>query len=192
MALTTPKSHSVLEDGQPDGWTPTPGYLREMDPQGETRLVVSVPVERLLDVHARLAGVLSEPVGLLYRQVVDRRDPKPNGAPPRDFVVLELTQAALQDMLRKYTDLFHHDARCEVWLRGAHHEQVVLDADGMIYLYPDDPGFTDILASEGMNDDLQVTIMDRDYARHSYHAECDALEDDLIARYRMAEVPVRG
>lgn len=189
--IRTAKSESVTEKGEPDGWEPFPGYLREMDPRGQTRLVVSVPSRFLRQVHERLAASLAAPVGFLYRQVVNRRDPKPQGAPPRDFVALELSNERVVEVLGRYTELLHHDARCEIWLRGALGEQVVLDADGLIYLYPDDPAFEEVLLGEGLADQVGQTIVDRDYAKHWFHAENDAKEDGLIADLRLVEVPHR-
>src|SRR5689334_24599834 len=55
-----------------------------------TQLVASVGIEHLLPLHVELLGALSPPLGVLYRQVIDRRDPKPQGTPPRDFVGLDL------------------------------------------------------------------------------------------------------
>jgi hypothetical protein len=191
LALTTPKSESVTELGEPDGWQPTPGYLREMDPRGQTRLVVSVPVRFLLRVHQQLVASLQAPVGLLYRQVVNRRDPKPQGSPPRDFVALELAPERIVEALERYTDLLHHDARCELWLRGALGEQVVLDPDGLLYCYPDDPAFEDVLLGEALTDLVGQTIVDRDYAKHWFHGENDAVEDRLIEELRLVEVPHR-
>lgn len=191
MAFDTAKSVSVTEEGVPDGWVPEPGFLREMDPQGSTRLVVSVPVGHLLRVHKELAACLAPPVSVLYRQVVDRQDPKPQGAPPRDFVALELSQGTVLEALERYTDLLHHDARCELWLRGAMHEQLVLDADGMLFCYPDDPTYEDVLLGNGLSPDVGQTIVDRDYAKHWFHAENDALEAAFIANLGLTEVAYR-
>ncbi len=191
MALHTSKSTSVDEQGQPDGWEPTPGYLREMDPQGSTRLVVSVPAGHLGGMHKALAGCLVPPVSVLYRQVVNRREPKPQGSPPRDFVALELSAEQVTDALDRFTDLLHHDARCELWLRGSMHEQLVLDADGLLFCYPDDPTYEDVLRANGLEPDVGVTIVDRDYARHAFHASNDALEDELVASLGLVEVPHR-
>lgn len=192
MSLDTPKSVSVTEQGEPDGWTPTAGYVHEMDPHGETRLVISVPVTYLLSIHKQLAHLLTPPLGVLYRQVVDRRNPKPQGSPPRDWVALDQPQATVVEMLESYSDLFHHDARCELWLRGAKGEQLILDADGLLYAYPDEPAVLDLLHENGFIPDVKQTIVDRDYARHWFHASNDALEDRLVKELRMVEIPPRG
>jgi hypothetical protein len=192
VAIRTPKSVSVDEQGTPDGWEPEPGFLREMDPRGQTRLVVSLPVKFLARVHAQLIASLAPPLSVLYRQVVDRRDPKPQGAPPRDFVALELDPKQVNFAFDRYTELLHHDARCEVWVRGSLGEQIVLDADGMLYLYPDDPSYEDVLLGEGLSPDVGETIVDRDYAKHWFHASNDALEDAFIKELGLTEVPHRA
>lgn len=190
--MFTAKSVSVTEQGEPDGWEPTPGFLRDVSPAGETQLIVSLPASHLGQVHRELVGTLSRPLGLLYRQVVDRRSPRPQGAPPRDFVALQLEPEQVIDALTRFASLVYHDARCELWVRGAMGEQVVLDADGVLFCAPDDPVFEDVLRANGLSDDLGQTILDRDYARHSFHSELDPLEGELIAALRLVEVPARG
>lgn len=191
MALTTPKSESVDAQGAPDGWPIPAGFLRDLGPGGEAQVVVSVPTAWLGAVHRELVRVLNAPFGLLYRQVVDRRNPGPQGAPPRDFVALELGEAELLSALERYADLVYHDARCEVWVRGSLGDQVILDADGLMYLMPDDPAFEDVLRAAGLSDDLGDTIRDRDYAKHWFHAPNDALEDAWIRELRLTEIAHR-
>lgn len=186
------KSVSVTEQGEPDGWEPVAGYLRDVSPQGETQLVVSVPASFLATVHRELVRSLAPPLGLLYRQVVDRRKPRPQGAPPRDFVALELPVERVLEACERFGDLLYGDARCELWVRGALGEQVVLDADGVMFCAPDDPVFEDVLKANGLSPDLGQTILDRDYARHNFHAALDEQEDGLIAALRLVEVPARG
>lgn len=188
MALETPKSMSVTEQGEPDGWSPKPGFNREMDPRGQTRLVISVPTSHLLDLHQKLTAALQEPVGMLYRKVVDRQAEK-ELKPSRDYVALEMSADAASGALATYTDLLHHDARCELWLRDSLHAQVVLDADGLLYCYPDDPTFEDVLLANGLAPEVGQTILERDYARHCYHAECDDVEAAFLHDLRLVEVP---
>jgi len=192
VTLATPKSESVDAKGQPDGWAPPAGFVRDVGRDGRTQLVVSAPTRALLDTHLQLVGQLQAPLGLLYRQVVDRRNPGPNGAPPVDRVVLELTHGRVRDVLVRYTDLLHHDARCEVFVRGALGEVVGLDRDGLIYCQPADPVFEDTLLADGFVADVPTTILDRDYVKHWFHAENDGLEDALVAELAMVEVPWRG
>ncbi len=186
MAITTAKSVSVTVGGLPDGWVPSAGWAAEVDPRGSTRLVISVPTDGLAAVHAGLVRALEAPLGFLYRQVVDRRAPRPQGAPPVDFV---RDADTVTGALAACADLVYHDARCEVWVRGRLGEQVVLDADGLLYCYPDDPVFRDVLDRHELPPDLEQTILDRDYARHSFHAEADALEPELRRLLGLVEAP---
>lgn len=187
-----PKATSVTQDGEDDGFVVEAGYRGESDHQGTTRLVVSVPPQDLARVHAALTRALGEPLGLLYRQKVDRRDPKPNGSPPRDFVALELSLRAVLEALTAAAPLVYHDARCEVWLRGRYGDQVVLDTDGVLYCYPDDPAFRDALDACGVPVRQVPTMADRDYVKHWFHAENDALEDAFVARLGLTEIRPGG
>lgn len=187
-----PKATSVTKDGEDDGFVVEAGYQAEMVPgAGDTRLVISVPTHRLPAVHAALIGVLQAPLGLLYRQKVDRRDPKPQGAPPRDFVALELGHDQLLTALSDAASLVWHDARCEIWVRGRHGDQVVLDTDGLLFAYPDDPGFRDALERVGVPDVHHPTMADRDYVKHWFHGSNDAVEEQLMQALALTEVPHR-
>ena len=83
MQRDTPKAVSVDEQGQPDGWALGAGFFGEFDGGGATRLIVAVPPAWLRRVHLELVGVLEPPLSVLYRQVVDRVSPRPEGTPPR-------------------------------------------------------------------------------------------------------------
>lgn len=183
-----PKATSVTEDGQSDGWQVARGFWQEKDWGGTTRLVVSAPPDELRAVHKALLACLSAPVGFLYRQVVDRREPRPEGAPARDFVALELEPERLLAALDTASDLVWHDARAEYWARGAMGEQVVMDGDGLVYCYPDDPSFRDALAKVGLPEGKVEVLTNRDYVRHWFQAGCDAQEDALIASLGLTEV----
>ncbi|MCB9680962.1 MAG: hypothetical protein H6733_05770 [Alphaproteobacteria bacterium] len=192
MAISTPKAQSVTEQGEADGWVPLPGFVRDQGPGGRTQLVVSVPTEHLLAVHVELVRVLGSPLGVLYRQAVDRKDPQPQGAPPRDFVGLDLPADAVIDAVRRFTDLLHHDARCELWIRGSLGDQIILDTDGLLFCQPDDPAFEDVLLSNGLVRDLDATIADRDYVKHLFHASNDEAEAQLVATLGLTQVPHRS
>lgn len=184
-----PKAVSVQKDGAEDGFVVHPGWWTEMSPEGgETRLVVSVPAEDLARVHAKLAEALSPPISFLYRQKVNRQEPGPPEAPPRDWVALNLPLDRVVAALAEAAPLVYHDARCEVWLRGHLNEQVVLDHDGVLYCYPDDPAFQDALREAGVPEGHVETVSDRDYVKHWFHAEADACETALVAALRLVEV----
>jgi hypothetical protein len=112
-------------------------------------------------------------------------------APPRDFVALEVSPEALLSALRAHGSAVYHDARSELWIRGRLEEQLILDGDGLIFVYPDDPTFRDACAAWGLEERDVVTIADRDYVMHQFDAANDAHEDALLAVLRLTEVPHR-
>lgn len=186
--MITPRAVSVTEKGEPDGWEIPTAWYGERDPAGQTRLVVSVPTDRLLDVHRALLGVLDGPLGVLYRQKVDRASPRPDGAPDRDFVNVDLGHGKLLTGLGLAKKLLSSDARGELWVRGRLQDQVILDTDGVLYCYPDDPAFRDALKANGVPEAEVQTLWQRDYVKHNYLAECDAEERALINALTLTEV----
>jgi len=196
MTPSGPKAVSVHENGEEDGWVPEPGWYPEMTPQGETRITVSVGVDRVVEVHRALVEAMEAPLSVLYRQKIDRpaveqgRTP-PQGLPPRDFVAVSLPHGRVVAALEAAADLVYGDARCEVWVRGARHDQIVLDEDGLIYAYPDDPAFREALAALGLPERDVDTMRDRDYVKHWFRPECDEVERRLQTQLGLAEVPHR-
>jgi hypothetical protein len=189
MSLLTPKATSVTADGQDDGFTPGLGWERQVGAGGDTRLLISVPADALGRVHLGLLGALGPPLTVLYRRCVNRQDPRPNGTPPEDFIAPDVPLDEIRAALAEAGDLIWHDARCEVWVRGLMGEQVILDQDGLLYAYPDDPAFRERLAELEVPEQEGVPVLlDRDYVKHWYHAGCDALESALLRR--LAAVPV--
>lgn len=186
------KASSCDAQGELDGWEVADAYAGEMDPSGGTRLCVTASEARLLEVHTALLGALTEPFSVLYRRKIDRRDPQPQGHPGWDFVALELPKERVVAAVREATRLLHHDARCELWIRGGLQEQVVLDQDGTLYCYPDDPVFRDAAAASGLEEQTElVTLEGRDYVRHWFRAEADEAEQQLIQGLQLTEVPVQ-
>jgi hypothetical protein len=189
---STAKASSCLETGELDGWEVAAGFSGEMDTSGSTRLCATAPTNDLGRVHQALLAVLQPPLSVLYRQKIDRRDPKPQGDPGKDFVALELRPERVLEAVRAASTLFYNDARAELWVRGALQEQVVLDQDGTLYCYPDDPVFRDALVAAGLSEtpDLE-TLEKRDYVRHWFRAEADAEEDAFLAGLQLTQVPVQ-
>jgi len=185
------KAISVTIEGEPDGWSPEACYHGELDPRGPTRLVASVPADQLPRVHEALIRCLQPPLSVLYRQKVDRRNPKPNGAPPRDFVALQLSDDHVLSAITKHSMIVYGDARAELWVRDNLNAQVVLDQDGMLFAYPDDPSFRDALDGAGVPEATHQTMAERDYVKHWFHAEADAHEDGLMENLGLQEVPHR-
>jgi hypothetical protein len=190
-ALPGPRASSVTIDGAEDGFVPRPGWLSEATRDGDTRLVISVPHDQLLPLLDRLLDALSPPLGVLYRQKIDRRDPKPQGAAPIDHVGLDLNRERVRAALHDHPVLVCADARAEIWLRGARQEQVVLDQDGLVYCYPDDPAFRDVCGALGIPGEDVKTMADRDYVKHWFRPEADAQEDSFVDRLRLTRVPHR-
>lgn len=187
--IDTPKSVSVTEVGEPDGFEPGFGFECQVGHGGDTRLLVSVPTPLLQRVHLELLTALEAPLTVLYRRKVNRQDPRPNGSPPEDFLAPDLSLQEAQDALASAADLIWHDARCEVWVRGMMGEQVILDQDGILYVYPDDVAFRDALKRVDVPESPDVAVMlDRDYVKHWFHAECDEVEAALLRT--LAAVPV--
>jgi hypothetical protein len=186
--LTNPKAESVTKEGEPDGFVVQPGFHGERELNGPTRLLVSVPTEFLAKVHHDLIRVCQPPLGVLYRQKVDRQNPRPETAPPRDFLALELAADDVIAAFEECSDLVYHDARCEIWVRGRRNEQVILDADGIIYCYPDDPAFREVAMGHGLPEGEVETLIERDYVKHWYHAQNDVEERALVDGLGLTEM----
>jgi hypothetical protein len=182
------RAQSVTVEGVHDGFEPPLAWGVERTPQGETRLVISVPPAQLPQVHQRLLAAMAPPLGVLYRQKVDRQQPRPEGAPAKDLLALELAPGRVLEALQACSDLVYGDARAELWLKGDLGEQLVLDQDGMVFAYPDDPSWREALAAAGVPEDEAQTLNERDYVKHWYHAENDAQEAEFVARLRLTEV----
>ena len=178
-----PKSTSVLPTGEPDGWAPPRAFRSQTAPDGSTRLVVSVPPEELRHVHLNLLRALGDRVGVLYVQLTDRTQgqlPK-----PVKRVALDVRIDRLVTVLDERATLIWHDGRHQLWCRGAMEDQVVLDELGVLYTYPDDPAFRDVLADIP---ELPTVGMDgRDYVRVNFEASADEMERTLWAELAMRE-----
>lgn len=186
------KASSCLETGELDGWEVELGFSGEMDTSGSTRLCATAPVEDLQRIHLALLSVLKPPLSVLYRQKIDRLDPKPQGDPGKDFVALELPPERVAEAVAAASTLLYRDARCELWVRGGLQEQVVLDQDGSVYCYPDDPVFRDALVAAGVEEKKElITLEHRDYVRHWFRAAADAEENTMLATLGLTQVPVQ-
>ena len=183
-----PRAESVTIDGVADGFVPPLAWAPERTPTGETRLVVSAPPAELPRLFSAMLHAMRGPFSVLYRRKVDRKLPKPDEAPPRDFVSLEVPLGRLEAAIDAVSALIFGDARAELWIRGDLGEQLVLDQDGLLYGYPDDPSWRDALAAAGVPESEAQTLAERDYVKHWYHPEHDALEAEWMARLRMTEV----
>ncbi len=186
-----PRASSVTLQGEEDGFVVRPGWSAEATPDGDTRLVASVPHTEVAAVLEALIGKLVPPVSVLYRRKVDRKNPGPASAPAEDFVALSLPPGRVLAALQDAPTLVASDARAELWFRGKMQEQVVLDGDGLLYCYPDDPTFRDALEAAGVPPEDVETLAQRDYVKHWFRAEADAEEERLLARLGFTKMPTR-
>lgn len=182
----TPKAISVTEGGEPDGFEPPVAYRCEVDPSGMTRLGISVPTDRLAETHKALVGALSSPISVLYVQMVDRRVGK-QLEKPRHLLGVEKAKSTVLTALQRCGTLLYHDARHQLWLRGRMSEQLVLDELGMVWVYPDDPGFRDVLRGLEIPESQADNLEGRDYIKVDFKSEADAEESLLIATLGLSD-----
>jgi hypothetical protein len=174
-----PKALSVDAKGAPDGFQPPSAWYAEVLPGGYSRLVVSLPGERVEAVHRDLIAAMRGPLQVLYVQLTDRREGQLST--PRRLVGLEHPTEVVLAALAEVRALVYHDGRHQLWVRGSLREQVVLEEIGVLYCYPDDPSFRDVLEAHGLPERKVQTMAERDYVRVAFLAEADADEAGLVA-----------
>jgi hypothetical protein len=184
-----PKAISVTQEGEPDGFEIPTAYRAEVAPDGTTRLSVSVPPERLAEVFYALAGALSSPWSVMYLQLTDRRRGKQHEGKPRRFLSVDVAPKLGMETFKRCESLLFRDARHQLWVRGGITEQLVLDEMGLVYVYPDDFSFRDLLEGLGVPEMKRGKLLcDRDYVKVQFEATADAQEALLMANLRLAEV----
>ena len=82
-------------------------------------------------------------------------------------------------------ELIYHDGRHQIWILGLQGEQIILDELGMIYLYPDDFRFRDVLEENGIaekpsSDTSYQTMSQRDYVMVNFSQQADKQEATLL------------
>jgi hypothetical protein len=178
------KATSVTQEGEPDGYVAPLCYKAEVLHGGVSRLVISAPPGALERVHRALVNALKPPFKLLYVQMVDRARgvqlPK-----PRRLVAVDIPRDRLLAGLHDLRRLVYEDARHQLWIRGAQGEQLVLEETGVLFVYPDDFLFREVLESQGVEEREAETLADRDYLRVNFDAACDAEEADLLDRFHL-------
>jgi hypothetical protein len=177
----SPKAESVSQDGELDGFTPEPCWSAEVIPGGYTRLEVSLPNGSIEAVHRALVARLGGPLRVLYVQLTDRIAGSQLD-PPRRFVALDVMPNAMDGVLAEFSALVYHDGRHQLWIQGKGEDKIILEETGVMYAYPDDPAFRDVLANLGVAEGKSETMADRDYVRVNFRSECDAME----GRFRQA------
>ena len=173
----TAKARSVDRNGDSDGFIPGNFFKAEVLEGGFTRLVISLSPDRLERVHRALVEEMQPPFKIMYQQLTDRGSgqlPKPVSR-----VGVEVGRDRLLATLEFYRSLVYQDGRHQFWVRSVDGSQLVLEEIGMLYMYPDDPIFRDVLASQGVDEGDGETMATRDYVRVEFLKECDAEEKGL-------------
>ena len=180
------KAVSVDKNGQPDGFLPQSFYRPEVLQGGYTRLSISLPSDGLEAIHRALVSAMSPPLKLLYRQLTDRESGQ-QLQKPRDLVAVDLTVERMLSVLDEHRELVYEDGRHQLWIRSELGEQVVLEEIGMLYVYPDDLLFRDVLGAHGIQEARGQTLAERDYIRVRFDAANDAQEASLIQTLHLVE-----
>lgn len=182
MSDLPPKALSVTVTGEPDNWVAPRSFRAQVAPDGQTRLVIYVPQDELPALHLRLIAAMGDEVGVAYVQLTDRKVGKPHPAPVR-YLGLGQPTARVVAALQERAALIWHDGRHQLWVRGVYGDQVVLDELGVLYCYPDDPSFREVLA--GLPERSTLGMDSRDYVKVSFVAEADAQEQSLFEALNM-------
>ncbi len=178
------KAASVDEQGNPDGFMPASFFKPEVLQGGMSRLVVSLAAVDLERVHHALIQALEPPYKVLYVKMVDRAAGTQLPKPERR-VAVEIPRDRLMRNLMRYRKLVYTDGRHQLWVRGAQGEQLILEENGVVFIYPDDFLFRDVLQAQGLGEGDGQTMADRDYLRVNFDAACDAMEAGLIDTLHM-------
>ena len=173
-----PKAQSVDVQGALDGFTPPMAFSPQILEGGYSRLEVSVPPDRLSIVHKKIAEQITFPCKIRYLKLTDRLAGQLPS--PESYVAVEISKERLFQVLENLSPLIHHDGRHQFWLVGCRHEQIVLDELGVIYIYPDDFLFRDVLTALGFIEGNHESMAARDYVRVNFLAEADQQEDVLL------------
>ncbi len=175
------KARSVTVDGELNGFQPSPTYRPQVLQGGVTRLEISSPLDKLHIVHQALVGVIEFPCKARYLQMTDRE--KGQLPKPVSYASVDISRDKLFTALVDYHELFYQDARHQLWILGANNEQIVLDELGMIYVYPDDFLFTDILLKLGWSTQRHLAMSEQDYVQVYFLAIADKQEESFLQTF---------
>jgi hypothetical protein len=145
---------------------------------GYTRLLVSAPAACLRAAHLALVDSLSFPCNFRYLRLTDRLHgqlPK-----PESYAAVQIGKERMMEALETYSALLYWDGRNQIWIQGSQQEQIVLDELGMLYVYPDDFSFREVLTGMGWVEAEHESMADRDYVRVNFLAEADAQEQEMM------------
>ncbi len=183
------KASSVTADGRADGFQPPLQYSPEASPEGITRLKISAGPADLPRIHRALVAALDPPLSVLYVQLTDRRAGQHLAERPRRFVGLNFTPAQVVGVFSDCEALIYRDGRHQIWVRGSLGDQLILDEMGIIYAYPDDLLFRDVLKAQRVPMGGAQTMEQRDYVRVEFSSQADGEEAHLIAAMGLREDP---
>ena len=176
-----PKAQSVNQQGEDDGFRPPSAYRARILRGGYTRLDVSTPMDKLNLIHRELLKSIRFPCKIRYVKLTDRQQGQLSQ--PESFVAVEISRDRLLQALESYSDLLYHDGRNQLWVLGRDEEQIVLDELGMIYVYPDDFVFRDVLTKLGWPEMKHKSMADRDYVKVNFSPVADAQEESFIQSF---------
>ena len=177
------KSQSVTQQGALDGFIPPMAFQPQLLDGGYTRIEISSPPSKLSYIHKKLIETMQGPLKVRYVRMTDRL--KGQLPKPESFVAVELTKERVLQICDECSTLLYHDARHQLWIRGVQEEQLVLDELGMLYIYPDDFLFREVLDSSGWIEAKHESMADRDYVKVYFSAEADAQEQQLMQAFGM-------
>lgn len=176
-----PKAIAVTKEGTPSGFNPTCAYKDQVLPGGFTRLEISASPDKLSIVHRTLVEAIEYPCKLRYLKLTDRQQGQLSK--PESYVAVEISKDRMLQALSSYQNLFYHDGRHQLWILGANEEQIVLDELGVIYLYPDDFLFRDLLTQLGWSNQEHQSMSEQDYVQVHFNAEADLEEQSLMTSF---------
>ncbi len=182
-ASTSAKAVSVTEMGIPDGYVPPLGYEGQILDGGHTRIEVSSRTKELAQIHRRLVENFTFPCKVRYVKLTDRQDGQYQK--PKSYVAVNVGREIIIEALMHLQELIYHDGRHQLWIVGLQGEQIILDELGMIYLYPDDFRFRDVLEELGLtekssSDKSYQTMSQRDYVMVNFSQLADEQEATLL------------
>lgn len=180
---TSAKAVSVTEMGIPDGYVPPLGYQGQILEGGHTRIEVSSGTKELAQIHIRLVESFTFPCKVRYVKLTDRQEGQYQK--PKSYVAVNVGREIILEALTHLQELIYHDGRHQLWILGLQGEQIVLDELGMVYLYPDDFRFRDVLEDLGItekssSDNSFQTMSQRDYVMVNFSQQADAQEVTLL------------
>ncbi len=145
---------------------------------------MSGPAHSHIRLVSSLATCLPEPYRILYVLVVSRSIAA-NAA--RYESANELSRQGLGDFLAEFSEFFESDGRHHLWVANLQGGTIVYDRHNLIYAYGPLDRFVEIAEAQGLhNGSVEIPVPHW----HAYHADCDATQRRLLARWDWVESPL--